>query len=131
MAGEYGRKVELQWGSASLLGVREKSLSVNGEPVNVTSDEDDGVQILLTEDAETSVQIELSGVTKDDVLRDAKISGGAALQETVTLTYTDGGILTGTFHLGPYSEGQPYNEAVTFSATLMSTGPVTYTGGTP
>ena len=131
MAGEYGRDVEFKWGSNTLTGVREKSLSLNGEPVNVTSDEDDGVQILLTEDAEKSVQIELSGVTKDDVLRAAKISGGAALQETVTLTYTDGGMLTGTFHLGPYSEGQPYNDAVTFTATLMSTGPVTYTAGTP
>lgn len=127
MAGNYGRKVTLEWGASSLLGVREKSLSVNGEPVNVTSDEDDGVQVLLSEDAEKSVQIELSGVTKDDVLRKAKLDGGAALQEEVTMTYPDGATISGTFQLGPYSEGQPYNEAITFTATLMSTGPVTYT----
>lgn len=129
MAAEYGRKVTLTWGAAQLLGVREKSLSINGEPVNVTSDEDDGWQMLLTEDAENSVQIELSGVTKDTVLRQAKLTGGASLNEDVTLTYSDGSTITGNFQLGPYSEGQPYNEAVTFTATLMSNGPVTFTAG--
>lgn len=127
MAAEYGRAVDFTWNAMPVLGVREKSLTVNGEPVNVTSDEDDGVQILLSEDAETSVQIELSGVTKDAVFKEAKLAGGASLQSTAELTYTDGGVLSGTFQLGPYSEGQPYNEAVTFTATLMSTGAVTYT----
>jgi len=127
MASEYGRKVVFTWDTAPILGVREKSLSVNGEAVNVTSDEDDGVQMLLAEDAETSVQIELSGVTKDNILRTAKMAGGAALQADVTLTYSDGGAIAGTFQLGPYSEGQPYNEAVTFTASLMSTGAVVYT----
>jgi predicted secreted protein len=127
MASEYGRKVVLLWDAAAILGVREKSLTINGEAVNVTSDEDDGVQILLAEDAETSVTIELSGVTKDSILRAAKFAGGAALREAVTLTYTDGAEIAGNFQLGAYSEGQPYNEAVTFTATLMSTGAVTYT----
>lgn len=129
MAGEYGRKVGFTWDSAAILGVREKSLTINGEPVNVTSDEDDGIRILLTEDAEFSVDIELSGVTKDAILRAAKFSN--ALQAVAELTYSNGDVISGTFHLSAYSEGQPYQEAVTFSATLMSTGPVTYTPGIP
>ena len=131
MPAEYGRKVAFTWDSSPIEGVREKSLTINGEPVNVTSDEDNGWQELLDEDAETSVQIELSGVTKDTILRHAKLSGGASLQATATLTYTDGYEISGTFQLGAYSEGQPYNEAVTFTATLMSTGVVTGTEGTP
>lgn len=127
MAAEYGREVALTWNSAAILGVREKSLTIAGEPVNVTSDEDSGVQTLLDIDAEKAVTIELSGVTKDTILRTAKMTGGAALQETVTLTYDNGDVLSGTFHLANYSEGQPYNDAVTFTATLMSNGAVTYT----
>ena len=127
MAAEYGRAVDFEWNSAAVLGVREKSLSINGEPVNVTSDEDSGWQTLLDGDAERSVTIELSGVTKDTVLRLAKMTGGASLNSTATLTYTNGDVLSGTFHLGAYSEGIPYNEAVTFTATLMSDGAVTYT----
>jgi len=127
MAAEYGRQVAFTWDGSAVLGVREKSLSINGEPVNVTSDEDAGVQQLLSLDAELGVQIELSGVTKDAILRTAKLAGGSSLQKTAVLTYNDGGVLSGTFQLGNYSEGQPYNEAVTFTATLMSTGAVTYT----
>jgi predicted secreted protein len=118
MASEYGRKVILLWDTSPILGVREKSLTINGEAVNVTSDEDDGIQILLAEDAERSVTIELSGVTKDAILRAAKLAGGSALRKAITLTYTDGAEI---------AEGQPYNEAITFTATLMSTGAVTYT----
>lgn len=127
MAAGYGRAVDFTWDSSPIEGVREKSLTVNGEPVNVTSDEDDGIQQLLADDAEFSVQIELSGVTKDQIFREAKFAGGASLQATAELTYTDGSVISGTFHLGAYSEGQPYNEAVTFTATLMSNGTVTYT----
>lgn len=127
MAAEYGREVAFTWNASPVNGVREKSLSINGEPVNVTSDEDSGIQTLLDLDAELGVTIELSGVTKDTILRTAKLTGGAALQETVTLTYDNGDALSGTFHLGNYTEGQPYNDAVTFTATLMSTGAVTYT----
>jgi predicted secreted protein len=127
MGAFYGRKVVFEWDSGEIDGVREKSLSVNGEPVNVTSDEDDGIQILLDEDAELSVTIELSGVTKSDVLRDAKLNGD--LTNTATLTYPDGAVISGTFQLGNYTEGQPYADATTFTATLMSSGPVTYTRG--
>lgn len=127
MAEEYGRKITLTWNGASIDGVREKSLSINGEPANVTNDDDSGVRQLLDEDAEVSVDVELSGVTDSNVLRKAKLDGGAALQATVVITYTSGDDITGTFHLGNYSEGQPYNEATTFTATLMSTGAVTYT----
>lgn len=127
MPAEYGRKVAFTWGGAPILGVREKSLSINGEPVNVTADNNNGIRELLAEDAEVSVDIELSGVTKDSVFREAKLAGGASLRATATLTYSDGDVMSGTFQLGNYSEGQPYNEAVTFTATLMSTGAVTYT----
>jgi predicted secreted protein len=127
MAAEYGREVGFTWAAAPILGVREKSLTIAGEPVNVTSDEDNGIQTLLDIDAEVGVTIELSGVTKDTILREAKLSGGAALQQTAVLTYDNGDTLSATFHLAQYGEGQPYNDAVTFTATLMSTGAITYT----
>jgi len=127
MAAEYGRKVIFTWDAAPILGVREKSLSINGEPVNVTSDEDSGCQTLLTEDAEVSVSVALCGVTKDTILRKAKLDGGASLTGAVTLTYENGDEIAGTFQLGPYSEGPPYNAAVTFTSSLMSNGVVTYT----
>lgn len=125
MAAFYGRAVEFAWNALPVLGVREKGISINGEAVNVTSDEDDGVQHLLSTDAERSWEISISGVIKDAIFRAAKASG--AIQDTVLITYPDGATISGTFNLAAYSEGLPYNEAVTFQATLQSTGPVTYT----
>lgn len=127
MAGYYGRKVTFEWDGDEIDGVREKSLTINGEQANVTSDEDDGVRHLLDEDDEFSVDIELSGVTKSNVLRKAKADGD--IQETATLTYPNGDVISATFNMGAYTEGQPYNDATTFSVTLHSTGPVTYTPG--
>jgi predicted secreted protein len=125
MAAGYGRNVAFTWEGSAINGVREKSLTVDGEPVNVTSDEDNGIQVLMEEDAELAVKIELSGVTKEDTLRAAKLSGNT--RGAATLTYETGGALSGTFQLSAYSEGQVYNDAITFSVTLMSTGPVSYT----
>lgn len=125
MAAEYGRKVAFTWDGSAINGIRENGLTMAGEAVNITSSEDGGVQQLLDEDAETSHEIKISGVTKDTTLRQAKANGN--IQAAVTLTYTDGYVISGTFNLSEYTEKQPYNDAVTFEATLMSTGTVTHT----
>jgi hypothetical protein len=125
--GYYGRKVKFEWNGAEIPGVREKSFSVNGEAANVTSDEDQGVQFLLDEDAEASIEQGLSGVTKSTVFRAAKLAGD--IQGEATITYPNGDVLVVTMNIGTYSEGQPYNEAVTFDTTLQSTGPWVYTPG--
>jgi predicted secreted protein len=125
--GNYGREVVFEWNGTEIPGVREKNLTINGEAVNVTSDEDDGVQVLLDEDAEVSIEYQVTGVSKSMVLRQAKATGN--IRGTITVTYPDGAVMSFAANLGPYSEGKPYNEAVTFDATFMSSGAITYTPG--
>jgi predicted secreted protein len=123
MASGYGRNVTFVWNSVTYKA-REKSISVNGEPSNITDDGDSGWQTLLDADAEKSVNIELSGIYKVPTLRESKING--TVQAAGTLTYTDEGkTITGTFNLANYSEGAPYNEAITYTASFMSSGVVT------
>ncbi len=123
MTEAYGRKVTFEFDGV-VYKAREKSLTIDGEPVNVSDDHDDGVQRLLAEDAEKSVSIELSGIYKEATLRELKLTN--ATQAAGTLTYVDEGTtIAGTFNLGSYSEGQPYNEAITYTANFMSTGAVT------
>lgn len=122
MAGFAGREIELTWGSNPIDGVREKGISLNGEPINVTSDEDDGKQTLLDISAEDSVTITISGVTKSSDLRDDWFNGNRTA--TATLTYPDGYGITGTFFLSTYEETGAYNDATTFTATLNSSGAV-------
>lgn len=122
MAGIAGRALVFTWDGAAVLGVRQKGLTLNGEAINVTSDEDGGKRTLLTVSAEDSVDVTLSGVTKDQRLKTAYFAGGTARTKTVTLTYPDGSVISGTFFLSNYAETAPYNDAVTFTATLQSAG---------
>jgi TP901-1 family phage major tail protein len=125
MAGFVGRDIVLEWNNAVILGVREKGIAINGEAVNVTSDEDNGWQTLLEESGEQSIEISLSGVTKSNVLKQEWFNGTKI--RTAEIEYPNGDILTGTFRLSSYTDTGPYNDATTFEATLQSTGVVTFT----
>jgi predicted secreted protein len=128
MTGFLGRSIALTWDGASVAGVREKKKALSGAAVDVTSDEDNGWRTLLEDPQQNEVNLSLSGVTKSDVLRSAWFSGDRTA--TATLTYPDGGVLSGTFYLATYNETGPYNNATTFDCELQSSGAVTYTPGT-
>jgi predicted secreted protein len=130
MAARVGRQVKFYFGGNSpadeILGVREKGLECNGEPINTTSDEDSGVRTLIDNmSAEDEINVSISGVTKDTRLKAAWF--GNQRTQTCTLVYPDGSQISGTFYLSTYSETDTYNDAATFEASLASDGVVTYT----
>ena len=130
MAGRIGRTVRFHFGGSSpadeIPGVREKGVELNGEPIDLTSDENDGVRILLENiSAQDEVNVTVSGVTKDTRMKAAWIN--RLRTQPVLIQYPDLSSLSGTFYLSSYSETEPYNDASTFEATLMSSGVVTYT----
>jgi predicted secreted protein len=124
MAEVLGRKVTISVGGSVVATARTTSMTINNEAVNITSAGDDGIRRMMDEAGEKSVEITLDGLYTDASLMDLAL--GTSLLEAVVLdygTYT----LGGDFFLSSYNEGQPYNEAVTFSATLMSSGEVAKT----
>lgn len=125
MPGFVGRNIGFTWNGQPIAGLREKGIARAGEPINVTSDENDGVRELLANvAAESTVDISLSGVTKDEVLALAWHTG--QLTGTFVITYPNGTVLSGTAFLASYNDTGPYNDATTFDATLQSSGPVDY-----
>lgn len=122
MAEQLGRKVTVSVGGNVVATARTTSMTVNNESVNITSAGDDGVRRLMDEPGEKSIEITLDGLYTDESLYD--LAQGASLLTAVVLTY-ETYTLTGNFFLASYNEGQPYNEAITFSATLQSSGAVT------
>ena len=130
MTGTLGRQVNFFFGGNSpadrILGVREKSVECNGEAINVTSDEDGGVRVLLENlSAEDEVNITVSGVIKDTRLKEAWFNNQRT--QPIALNYPAGAILAGTFYMSSYKEGAPYKDAVTFEAQFQSSGAVTFT----
>jgi predicted secreted protein len=68
-----------------------------------------------------------SGVTKDrDLMADWFLS---QLTQAVVLTYENGATIAGQFFLSEYSDKGNFKDAVSFDATLMSTGAIVYTAG--
>lgn len=120
-----GRAIQFLWDGAEVKGIREKGITCNGEAINVTSDEDDGWRTLIDASAEDSIDISLSGVTKDDVLANAYFNGQR--MKEATLIYPNGRTITGQFFLSNYAETAPYNNATTFTATIQSAEQPTYT----
>lgn len=130
MSARIGRQVTFYFGGVSpadeIQGVREKGIECNGEPVDISSDEDAGIRTLLDNTASQShVNIKISGVSKDTRLRAAW--HGNQRSQPVRLEYPGGSSLAGSFFLASYNETESYKDASTFEATLMSSGAVTYT----
>lgn len=129
--GFLGREIELEWGGGPILGCREKGISLNGEPVNISSDEDNGWRKLLSrpgadnDAGENMVDISVSGVSKSPQLMRDWFNGDR--QKTLTITYPNGDQISGTFHMATYTDTGTYNDAVTFETTFQSSGEVDFT----
>lgn len=109
-------------------GMRTKTITLNNEPVDITSDDDSGWRTFLAEDpAQRSIDIAVEGVTKDAALIELAATGGSGLVSEYTLTFEGLGSFVGDFYIGSLELGAPYNEAVTFSCTIQSSGEQTWT----
>jgi predicted secreted protein len=130
MAARVGRQCRFFFGGDSpadeIQGVREKGLECNGEPIDITSDEDAGIRTLIDNVVGVkAVNISVSGVTKDTRIRDAWFA--SQYSQPIRLEYPTGAVITGTFHLVSFTETEPYQEATTFQASFQSNGAVTLT----
>ena len=121
MAKRLGRKVTISVGGSVVAVARTKSLTINNEPVNVTTDGDDGIQQLLNDPGEKSVEISVEGLGDQESFITKALSND--LIEELILNYGTFTI-TGDFFQASYNEGLPYNDAITFSASYQSSGAV-------
>lgn len=128
MAANKGRDLLIKKGSATLAGIRTKTISAAGEPIDITSDDDNGFRTLLACPGNRSLDISFDGITKDAVLRSVVLTGGDDyLLEDITVEYPNGDTISGSFFLTNVDETGAYNDAITFSGSLQSSGQWTYT----
>lgn len=125
MAKQLGRKVTIKIGGNVIAAARTKNLTINNEPVNVTTDGDDGIQTLLAEPGEKAVSVSVEGLGDQTALVDVAL--GNDLIEAVEFDYGTFTI-SGDFFQASYTEGQPYNDAITFTAEYQSSGAVLRSG---
>lgn len=134
MAGNVGRNTIVNRAGTRLIGVRSVTLDWGGEPLDITSGENNGYRTLLSEAGQRQIDLNLEGVTKDSVLKNIIMSGGSTLLTDITIqfaiidpTNTTAATLSGDFYIASFSDANPYNEAITFTCPMQSSGEWTYT----
>lgn len=130
MAGFNGRQFTFDWDSVTLVGVRTRTLTINNEYVDVTTDDDSGWRTLLADPGLRSVEVTIGGVTSDEVLlaeiMKASIEG-ETLAANLPSNLSSPGSLSGTYLVSSFEQSGDHDGEVEFSATFMSSGEVTYT----
>jgi predicted secreted protein len=124
MTAANGRAVLVAVGSTSLADeLRTKTVTFNGELVDVTTDGDAGwMETLDATFNQQSVTIALEGVLKTDTLPAIAFVG---TKTTMTITIAGLFTLDGDFQFqSGFQIGAPYNGEMTFSGTLQSSGAI-------
>lgn len=125
-----GRLITVKRGAVPSLiaSVRTKSLAINGEAIDVSTDDDSGWRKLLDQPGEVGVEISVSGVLKDETLIQEAISTTDRVAPTeFGWPGTTPGKLAGDFFLQSFNVTGEYKGAATFEATFVSTGTVAFT----
>ena len=112
-----------------IAAVQSKSIQKNNEPIDITTDDSNGYRELLPEPGNRTVDISVSGITKDDALISAIRSGDLSfIIGRATINYPSGRTEEGDYYLNSLTFTGEYNGAVTFEATLQSTDETTESG---
>lgn len=126
MAAFVGRKATLSKGATVVAAIRTKTAAINNEPVDITSDDDNGFRTMLADPGTKSLDLTVEGVMKDAALLAVAMSTTDIL-EGFSLLFPTIGTIAGDFVVTSFETGAPYNEAATFSCSLQSSGAFTFT----
>ena len=127
MAASVGRNLQIKQNTTILASVRSKSISYAGESIDITSDDDAGFRTLLSDNGQEAIDISFDGVATDKIIRGLALTSGTKLLTDINILWPDTSTLTGDFYLSSYEESGSYKDAVTFTASLQSSGAWTYT----
>ncbi|MCK4957751.1 MAG: hypothetical protein KAT00_00085 [Planctomycetes bacterium] len=125
MAGDLiGRKVTISMAGVVVATARTTSLTINNSSINVTDGSDNGIQKLLDDMGEKSVDVSVDGMylSTDQTLLELSLT--PTPKGEIVLTFGTEFTITGDFFMNSFSNGAPYNDGVTFSAAFSSQGAV-------
>jgi predicted secreted protein len=135
--GAASRDLLISKNSTRLLGINAKSISCAKEPIDITTDEDNGYRLLLSQAGTKTLDISFSGVTKDLILRTQILTEQTQLLTDIEIEFpleggqsTTGDTITGDFYFNGYNmSGGGSDGAIEFDGTLQSSGIWTHTAG--
>lgn len=125
--GIVGRDIKVYRGNVStgvLFTAQTKSFTLGSEPIDVTSDGDDGYRTLLADFAQKQIDMNIEGVLRQDdfVSQFLDPTDNTPYIDEFTLVIPGIGTIVGDFAVANFELGATYNEATTFTASVQSSG---------
>lgn len=112
-------------------GMRTTSIVINNTSVDITDKDSNSWQTLLADAGGRSIQISASGIYKDNnserLFRDAAMTAGI---DNYQVMFEDGSYFQGGFQIESLTYDGENNGTRMYSATLKSSGTITFTGAT-
>lgn len=129
MAAQSGRDLLILDGGTAIGGLRETTVTVNSEPVDITNKNDSGYRTLASFAGTEAIDVSGAGVFINDTIRDIAFAGTdtSKLLTDFTLEWGDGATLSGDFYLASFESAGAHDGEETYSITLQSSGAWTYT----
>jgi predicted secreted protein len=131
MAKVAGRKIKVYSGTGVgrtlVAGGRNATIAINNEAIDVTDKGSDGWRTLLNDASVRSVDISAEGLVDGAGLVGQALGATNALLGTYELELEGIGTASGQFHFSSYEIQAPHDDAGTYSMSLQSSGPITWT----
>lgn len=132
MAAYIGRNMVLKSGTgvgATLITqCRTLDFTVNHEQVEITNKDSLGWQTFLENAGTKGVQVSVAGIVDNTTAFEAfQTSAQAGSIAAFRIEYADTDIIEASFHISNYAVSSGFNNEQTFTATLNSSGAVTFT----
>lgn len=131
MAKAPGRLAVLSKASVALGGVKVVTIKYASEAIDVTDFDSAGIIEVLSAAASRQITIDVEGVYKNPTLRDIAFDTAQSdLLTDLTFKFSDAlaakDTISGNFYMTSYEEGNPMDDATSFSASFTSSGAWTF-----
>ncbi len=127
-----GRKLVFEYPTGTVIAsVRTKSFTVDSSAIDITTDDDSGIRALLEAPGQRQIDLSVEGLLTNDALLEQIVEGTLHIQNlTIKLPFTFSSVestIVGDFRFNNFEVSGEYQDAITFTATLQSTGTFTFT----
>lgn len=127
MAAQSGRQMILKKGGTAVAGARTTNLTINNEGIDITDIGDSGWRTMLNEVGARNIDADVEGVLLDGTLIGIAVGAGSGLLAAYTIEVNGIGDFAGDFFLNNFSITGQMADAVTFTASIQSSGTITFT----
>ena len=119
MSKRLGRAVTISLNGIVVARAREKTYERQNEIIDISDTHPDGLQHILEFPSRKNTSVSIAGVSPDG--RIAALASEETVIYPLVLDYGDS-IESGDYFITQYEEGYAYNDAVTFSCSLVAHG---------